>query len=76
MYNKVGMHHMKQCDGLAKDRRMFVYSAHDTTLSGLLGALGYERPHVPGVGHMVVFELRRKWDGTKDPYYVKVQFCI
>ncbi|CAG0922842.1 unnamed protein product [Notodromas monacha] len=49
-------------------------AGHDSTVSGLLGAFGYSRSHFPEPAAGVFIELRKKWDGTKTPYYVKVYY--
>lgn len=50
----------KSAGRLVPDRSMAVYSAHDTTISGLLNALGlFDDVHAPPYASTVLFELRR-----------------
>lgn len=50
----------KSAGRLEPDRSMWVYSGHDTTLSGVLNTLGlFDAVHAPPYASAVLFELRR-----------------
>ena len=53
-----------------KKRKLFVYSAHDSTISMLLSSLSVFDPHQPSYASLVTVELRKK-NGL---HYVRV--CI
>ncbi len=54
------------------ERRMFMYSGHDTTLSSLLNCLGvFDPPIPPPYASLVALELRQKGD---DSYYVELTY--
>ncbi|GLV43365.1 Acid phosphatase 1 [Carabus blaptoides fortunei] len=52
---------------LVPDRKMWIYSAHDTTVANVLMALGAFEPHCPPYRSMILLELRHS---VKLGYYV------
>lgn len=71
-------------DYVPKDRKMIMYSAHDTTLAYLLNSLGlFDPPLAPPYASLVMFELYNdntikifyRNDTTRDPYELTLNGC-
>lgn len=50
------------------ERKMFLYSGHETTLGFMLDTLGVFKPHIPPYGSAILFEVHRK----NDQHFIKV----
>ncbi|XP_075227111.1 prostatic acid phosphatase-like [Lycorma delicatula] len=59
--------HEKSKGGNA-DRKLFVYSAHDTTIISFLRALDFEKFKIPDFGASVILELHKLYN----QYYLKI----
>ncbi|KAJ1528663.1 hypothetical protein ONE63_007057 [Megalurothrips usitatus] len=60
----------KRSSILDPDRKMFIYSAHDTTIANILSTLGVFQPHCPPYAATVLAELYK----IKDLYYVAIVY--
>ncbi|XP_030388049.1 venom acid phosphatase Acph-1 [Scaptodrosophila lebanonensis] len=54
------------------DRRMFLYCAHDWTVTNILSALGVWQPQMPRFSALIAFELHKN-DDTGE-YFVEIYF--
>lgn len=54
------------------DRKMFLYSGHETTLGFMMEALQVFKPHIPPYGSALMFEVHRK----NDEYFIKVNTIV
>lgn len=64
-------HFQKKRSGkLDPDRKMYIYSAHDTTVANILNTLGVFHPHCPPYAATVLAELHQ----IKDVYYVGIVY--
>lgn len=62
-------HFQKKKSGvLEPNRKMYIYSAHDTTIANILSTLGVFQRHCPPYASTVLAELRK----IKDNYYVAI----
>lgn len=52
------------------ERRMFLYSGHESTLGYMLEALKQDVEHIPPYGSALAFEL---WENTDNQTFVKVR---
>ncbi|KAJ8668934.1 hypothetical protein QAD02_000193 [Eretmocerus hayati] len=55
---------------IAKDRKIYLYSGHETNVAAVLQVLGLYKPHVPDYGSSVLFELFE----SRGKYYVRVSY--
>lgn len=62
----------EKSEGRNKGRKLFLYSAHDTTILSFLRALNFENPVYPAFGASVIVELHR----INDKYFVKVSMVV
>lgn len=60
----------KKTGSLDPDRKMFIYSAHDTTVANILSTLGVFERHCPPYVATVLAELHK----IKDDYYVAILY--
>lgn len=56
-------------NGRQNDRKIMLYSGHETNIAGFLLALGVFTPHVPAYSSAVIVELR---GDSKQEYFIKV----
>lgn len=72
--NNVIEHFYNVSNGIEDSLTKFVmYSAHDTSVASILGAMGAFEPHCPYYASTVIFELRQKSDGPYVYTYYKSQ---
>lgn len=54
------------------ERKMYLYSGHESTVGYMLNALKINEPHIPPYGSALSFELRRK----DNKYFIKVSLNL
>ncbi|XP_075226554.1 testicular acid phosphatase homolog [Lycorma delicatula] len=61
----------EKSEGRIKDMKLFLYSAHDTTIISLFRALNFKNYLLPDYGASIIFELHKK----NNKYYVKMFYA-
>lgn len=65
--------HMKEKETGTLRQKLWLYSAHDVTLTCLMDAMGIFEPHIPPLSATLMIELRK--DKNRD-YFVSVNYKL
>lgn len=57
-----------------KDRKLYIYTGHDSTVVNIMQALGIWKRQLPRYSSMTLFELHKNKETGE--YYVEVDFCV
>ncbi|CAH1398941.1 unnamed protein product [Nezara viridula] len=79
--------HMKEKKDGSLKQKLWMYSAHDVTLTCLLDAMGVFEPHIPPLSATVMVELRKNKNkdyfvsvhyknSTEEPFVLEIPGCI